>query len=121
MDHRNHAPPNKHQLSGRNHQYLGVSKRQVAAVGYGKRPLTFPAHLLHGWYFHTRALHLQAVSESYADYGCDDNLGVHWSDPELGIPWDFADPILSPRAAGFGSLAALRSELAGRRPPAPES
>lgn len=70
--------------------------------------LTFPVGIIHGWYFPQPSLHIQAVSESYADYGADDNLGVRWDDPELEIPWGIKDPILAPRADQFGSLQALR-------------
>ena len=73
--------------------------------------LTFPAGLVHGWYFHTDSLHLQAVSESYRTYGDDDNWGIHWADPELEIPWPFDNPLLSERATQFHSLAGVRQKL----------
>jgi len=57
-------------------------------------------------------MHLQAVSESYLDYGHDDNIGVHWSDPALQIPWGISDPELAERAAGFGSLEEMRKQMA---------
>lgn len=70
--------------------------------------LTFPVGLVHGWYFVKPSLHIQAVSESYVDYAADDNFGVRWDDPDLKIPWGIENPILAPRAEGFGSLQALR-------------
>lgn len=70
--------------------------------------ITFPIGLVHGWYFLKPSLHLQAVSESYVDYGADDNFGVRWDDPDLEIPWGIQDPILTQRADAFGSLKALR-------------
>lgn len=73
--------------------------------------LIFPASVIHGWYFHTDSLHLQSVSESYRTYGEDDNLGVHWTDPALGIPWPFDSPILAARASRFGSLAELKEKI----------
>lgn len=73
--------------------------------------LTFPVGIVHGWYFHKPSLHLQAVSESYTDYGADDNFGVSWDEPALEIPWDFSEPNLAKRAAGFGSLAELREKI----------
>ncbi|MDH3637712.1 MAG: dTDP-4-dehydrorhamnose 3,5-epimerase family protein, partial [Gammaproteobacteria bacterium] len=80
---------------------------------FGTNPaaLTFPAGLVHGWYFHTDSLHLQAVSESYLTYGDDDNWGIHWADPELEIPWPFDNPLLSERAASFQSLIDVRQKL----------
>lgn len=73
--------------------------------------LSFPRGLVHGWLFHERSLHLQAVSESYVNYGSDDNHGCRWDDPELGIDWPFAPTELSPRAAGFPSLRSLRESI----------
>jgi dTDP-4-dehydrorhamnose 3,5-epimerase len=69
--------------------------------------LTFPRGLVHGWYFYEDSVHIQAVSESYSDYCKDDNLGVFWNDPHLGIPWPDINPILSERAASFSSLECL--------------
>ncbi|MBY5952696.1 dTDP-4-dehydrorhamnose 3,5-epimerase family protein [Algoriphagus marincola] len=66
--------------------------------------LVFPRGLLHGWYFFTPSVHLQSVSESYVDYGKDDNWGVYWNDKDLGIPWSFTDPIISTRASDFPDL-----------------
>jgi len=75
--------------------------------------LVFPVGLVHGWYFYTESMHLQAVSESYVDYGADDNFGVHWSDPSLEIPWQIdREPLLAERAAGFGTLAEMRAAVA---------
>jgi dTDP-4-dehydrorhamnose 3,5-epimerase len=79
--------------------------------------VTFPPGLLHGWYFHEPSIHLQAVSESYADYGDTDNWGCHWSDPALGIPWPFTDPILARRAADFSGLEELIKALGDWGPP----
>jgi len=69
--------------------------------------LTFPRGILHGWYFHAETLHLQAVSETYDDYHGDDNLGCHWSDPELGIPWPERPTLVAERADAFPPLRTL--------------
>lgn len=73
--------------------------------------VTFPLGLLHGWYFHEETIHLQAVSESYADYATVDNWGCHWSDPALEFSWPFTDPILAQRASDFPTMAALEKAL----------
>lgn len=73
--------------------------------------LSFPRGLLHGWYFFESSAHIQAVSESYSDYGKDDNWGVSWKAPDLGVKWPMTDPILSERAEGFLSVALLKSSL----------
>jgi dTDP-4-dehydrorhamnose 3,5-epimerase len=80
--------------------------------------LSFPIGLLHGWYFHEATIHLQAVSESYIDYGTTDNWGCHWSDPALEIPWPFTDPILAMRASDFPTLRGLEEALGEWGPPA---
>lgn len=69
--------------------------------------LTFPRGVVHGWLFHQPSVHVQSVSETFAEYGGDDNLGCHWSDPALTIPWPFKPTVLAPRAAAFGTLAEL--------------
>ncbi len=79
--------------------------------------LTFPIGILHGWYFHESTTHLQSVSESYLDYGKDDNWGCHWSDPAIEIPWPCEDPILAPRAQDFPTLGQLVEALGDWSPP----
>lgn len=76
--------------------------------------LVFPPGIVHGWYFPDGGMHLQAVSEPYAEYGEDDNLGCHWADPELGIPWPGQPTTISPRAQAFGTLARLRESIDDR-------
>jgi dTDP-4-dehydrorhamnose 3,5-epimerase len=78
---------------------------------FGEDPaaLAFPSGLIHGWYFFEASAHVQAVSESYSKYGKDDNWGVSWKAPDLGIPWPNINPILSERAETFSSLAQLKT------------
>ncbi len=73
--------------------------------------LVFPPGLLHGWYFITPSIHLQAVSEAYETYGDDDNYGCYWNDPGLNLPWGITDPILSKRAESFPLLDELMLSL----------
>jgi len=73
--------------------------------------LSFPCGIAHGWFFITDAIHLQAVSETYADYKGDDNLGIHWNDPELNLRWPEEPKIVSPKASAFGSLAEARAKI----------
>lgn len=73
--------------------------------------VVFPRGLLHGWYFFEPSLHVQAVSEAYLDYHTDDNFGVKWDAPDLGIPWPMTDVILSERAADFTTEASLLSSI----------
>jgi dTDP-4-dehydrorhamnose 3,5-epimerase len=53
---------------------------------------------------------------AYFMYKCSDYYapqyegGVLWSDPEIGIQWPIADPILSDKDAGFSHLAHIDHE-----------
>jgi dTDP-4-dehydrorhamnose 3,5-epimerase len=77
--------------------------------------VSFPRGVLHGWYFFEDSTHIQGISdEEYAQYHDDDNLGCHWSDPDLEIPWPETPSIVSERADGFPSLASLRRTLEER-------
>jgi dTDP-4-dehydrorhamnose 3,5-epimerase len=62
----------------------------------------------HGFLFHEPSLHIYAVSH-YWDTA--DELGCRWDDPELGIPWPDAQPLISPRDAGLPPLRQLRSDF----------
>ena len=73
--------------------------------------LVFPKGVLHGWYFFEPSIHIQAVSESYRDYGHDDNWGCYWGDPELDIPWNFENPVISERSKNFPNLKNLITSL----------
>jgi len=78
--------------------------------------LAFPKGLLHGWYFFETSIHIQAVSEAYADYGKDDNWGVIWNAPDLGIPWPTDEVVLSERAQDFPTERELRASLGDWKP-----
>jgi len=72
-----------------------------------KRMLFIPEGFAHGF----------CVISEYAEfaykcsdlYAPDEERGVIWNDPALAIPWPLggAAPILSPKAAAYGPLAAL--------------
>lgn len=83
----------------------------IALDGASPACLVFPRGVLHGWYFHQDSIHVQAVSEEYAIYHPHDNLGCHWADPALNIPWPDRAPIISARAAGLPRLADLKKAV----------
>lgn len=72
--------------------------------------IAFPRGIVHGWLFSEPSVHLQAVSETYAAYNADDNLGCHWSDPALQIPWPLTPTLVAERAQAFPSLATLMAQ-----------
>ncbi len=70
--------------------------------------LVIPCGVAHGFYFHEPSLHVYAVTEYWDP---DDELGCHWADPELELPWSDPAPRVSDRDAGSQSLQALLDEL----------
>ena len=81
----------------------------VELDGAAPAALTIPHGVAHGFYFHEPSIHIYAVSH-YWDAA--DELGCHWADPELGIPWPVREARVSPRDEALPSLARLRSQLA---------
>ena len=81
---------------------LAPGAGQVAYVPHG---------VAHGFYFAEPSYHVYGVTH-YWDPA--DELGCHWADAELGIPWPMADAVVSERDAALPSLA----ELHRRLPPA---
>ena len=75
--------------------------------------LVFPRGLVHGWYFPEDTIHLQGVSETYGEYGDDDNEGCHYGDPELKLEWPAEPRFVSDRAQNFPSVEELRERVYG--------
>jgi dTDP-4-dehydrorhamnose 3,5-epimerase len=73
------------------------------------KAVLIPAGVAHGFYFSEAAIHIYAVTHYWDP---EDELGCHWSDPELQIPWEVRNPVLSARDAGLPSLARLVKDLA---------
>jgi dTDP-4-dehydrorhamnose 3,5-epimerase len=80
----------------------------------GEEPaaIKIPVGVAHGFYFHTPAVHLYGVSE-YWDTA--DELGCHWRDRELAIPWPDDTPIISDRDAQLPPLSDLLIQLDAAR------
>ena len=75
--------------------------------------LRIPTGVMHGFYCHDTSLFIYGV-DSYFDPG--DELGCHWTDPRLKIPWPCRDPLLNERDRTAGSLADVEAKLASLRP-----
>lgn len=76
--------------------------------GLDPASLAFPRGIVHGWLAEEATTHLQAVSETYASYGADDNDGCQWDDPDLNLAWPMVPTVFSDRSRAFGALRALR-------------
>ncbi len=67
-----------------------------------KRQVYIPPGFAHGFYV--------PEEESEVEYKCtdvyapDDEYGIIWNDPTIGIEWRVTDPILSEKDAGYGPL-----------------
>jgi dTDP-4-dehydrorhamnose 3,5-epimerase len=80
----------------------------VEMTGESLAGLVIPPGVAHGFYFHEPAMHIYAVSH-YWDLS--DELGCHWKDPDLSIPWPMSHAKISPRDAQLPSLRQLLRTL----------
>lgn len=64
--------------------------------------LRIPPGVAHGFYAETEVV-LQYLVDSF--YAGEDEFGLAWDDPALGISWPLADPVLSERDRSNPSLA----------------
>jgi len=72
----------------------------------GERPsaLTIPPGVAHGFLYHQPSTHIYGMSE-YWDPA--DEIGCHWADPTLAIPWPITEALLSERDASAPPLAEI--------------
>lgn len=75
--------------------------------------LTIPHGVAHGFWFRAVSVHIYAVSHAWDPA---DELGCHWADPALGIPWPDGEPHVSARDAALPALEHLAGVLAGAAP-----
>ncbi|HXZ57961.1 MAG TPA: dTDP-4-dehydrorhamnose 3,5-epimerase family protein [Gaiellaceae bacterium] len=75
--------------------------------------LVIPHGVAHGFYFHEPSLHVYAVSEYWDP---EDELGCHWADPELAIPWPAGLARVSERDEQSPPLSDLLARLAPWQP-----
>jgi dTDP-4-dehydrorhamnose 3,5-epimerase len=77
----------------------------------GERPcsVTIPPGVAHGFYFAVETRYVYAVDHYW---NLADELGCRWDDPELGLSWPTADPLLSPRDAAAPSYAEMARAFA---------
>jgi len=73
------------------------------------RSLWIPPGFAHG--FCVTSAHAQVEYKCTALYDPDAELTIRWDDPEIGIEWPLAAPLLSPRDAAAPRLAEVRDRL----------
>lgn len=67
-----------------------------------------PPGVAHGFYFADKTRYVYGVTDYWNP---SDELGCRWNDPQLGIEWPAADPLLSERDREAPSLQALTDSL----------
>jgi dTDP-4-dehydrorhamnose 3,5-epimerase len=80
---------------------------ELSAVNF--RQLWIPEGFAHG--FCVTAGPVQVEYKCTALYDRDDELAIAWNDPEIGIEWPIANPLLSARDAAAPPLADLLERL----------
>ena len=81
-------------------RWIGVT---LDAAGF--RQLWIPPGFLHG--FCVMSEWAEIEYKCTAPYERDDEIGVVWNDPDIGIAWPIAAPALSPKDAALPRLSAL--------------
>ena len=74
-----------------------------------KRQVFIPAGLAHGFCVTSDLAEVEYKCTDF--YVPDDQHGVLWSDPTLGIPWPVREPVLSDQDRRFLPLTAERDDL----------
>jgi dTDP-4-dehydrorhamnose 3,5-epimerase len=85
--------------------------RHVSAVlsDSNVRLLWIPPGFAHGFCALSEVADVHYKCDAY--YDPDDQIGVAWNDPELGIDWPIEDPVLSPRDRELPTLRDVRPLL----------
>jgi dTDP-4-dehydrorhamnose 3,5-epimerase len=83
----------------------------VSAVlsGDNFRQLFVPPGFAHG--FCVLSQHAEVAYKCTAFYNRDDEVGLRWNDPQVGIAWPIRDPLLSAKDAALPGLDELRAQL----------
>jgi dTDP-4-dehydrorhamnose 3,5-epimerase len=71
------------------------------------RQLWVPPGYLHGFVVLSEVADFEYKCTDY--YRPDDELGLLWNDPDVGIEWPIKDPVLSAKDARLPTLAELRA------------
>jgi len=87
--------------------------RWVSAVlsSENHHQLYVPPGFVHGFVVLSETAHVQYKCTDF--YQKDDEIGVLWNDPDLGIDWPIADPLLNDRDRSFPRLAEIVHLLSG--------
>jgi dTDP-4-dehydrorhamnose 3,5-epimerase len=76
--------------------------------GDNHRQVYIPPGLAHGYCVVSGSA--DVIYKCTAFYAADDQYGLRWSDPGLGIPWPVVDPVLSASDRGWPTLDTIAPE-----------
>ena len=85
----------------------GQSRTEVVDAAAGLRALVVSPGVAHGFCALGPVELLYLVT---AEYDGTDEHGFRWDDPDAGIDWPLASPVLSPRDREAGLLAAILAD-----------
>lgn len=80
----------------------------VTLDGATPKALRIPPGVAHGLFSPVRAVYLLGADQTY---DLADELGCHWRDPDLGIDWPVAAPLVSVRDEALASLRDLALQV----------
>ena len=80
----------------------------VVLSDQNRRQFFIPAGFAHGFCVLSDTAHFMYKCSTF--YAPDDEVGILWSDPQIGIEWPVTDPIVSDKDLQFGPLAAVPKE-----------
>jgi dTDP-4-dehydrorhamnose 3,5-epimerase len=83
----------------------------VTLSGENFRQLYIPPGFAHGFCVLSNRVHVEYKCTDY--YSPEDEITVAWNDPEIGVAWPIAEPVLSPKDAAAPPLHALLDRLPG--------
>ena len=89
-------------------QWVGITLSQE-----NRRQLFIPEGFAHGFCVVSETAYFAYKCSDY--YAPEDEGGVLWSDPEIGIRWPVDNPIISPRDLGLPTLGALTPDKLPQR------
>jgi dTDP-4-dehydrorhamnose 3,5-epimerase len=83
----------------------------VRLSGENFRQLYIPPGFAHGFCVLSDVVHVEYKCTDF--YRPEDEIGVAWDDPEIGIAWPVTDPVISGKDRALPRLRDLRERLAG--------
>jgi dTDP-4-dehydrorhamnose 3,5-epimerase len=81
----------------------------VRLSGENFRQLYIPSGFAHGFCVLSDVVHVEYKCTDF--YRPEDEIGVAWDDPEIGIAWPLTDPVISAKDRALPRLRDLRDRL----------